>query len=680
MRVLPSWQLPFLGIARFPRALTQFEINTFFTFDELELDAIRTRRGDALRLASGVHLGFLKMSGMTLDALDRIPMFVLAHVAGQIDVPSMDIATVRSLYRRRRRTLFEHQRWAMATLGIEPFTVHRERALIRAFSPTLASISDTSAVALELMRWLYTRGILIPAARRIRSLATRVVRRAEGALAETLLAEIPNDVRRHWDDCLFAARSEISTTCLEWLGTPPSRRSTGALITALEKRAFLQLELGVPDYPLRGIRVDNLADLAKRCRDRKPSRAGRLQESTRALEIACFLRHTWLEINDTVLSLADGLTTDLRRQARDRSTQGAATELTRIRALLGRVRTVVEDTFRTDREVREYVLSEIPERSSLGTSRAWQHREALIADRRRVRRLLESFTTPRLMAEPGSPLEVLLKYIEQPGLRYRQPLPAAAITVMPPRWRAHLVGRETAATHAVFDAAALIMLQRALKNGSVWAVESLSYLRRDALLIDEATWQSERIARYRELNLHLKCGTWLRQRLDHLESGLEGVRQAVEAGTLPIDERGVILVRPGAERTDRLFERARKRLIDSVDAVQFSKVIVDIDQAVRFSWQLLQRPPRSHRELLAVYSALLVHGTARSVSDVALMMPSIRASDISDALSLLDQRDVLRSANDTVVGLMYREPITKYWGSGTAVSSDGMSLDVSRSL
>jgi len=114
----PSCQIPFLGLARFPRALTQFEINTFFTFDGRELDATRTRRGDALRLASGVHLGFLKMSGKTLDALDQIPIFVLARVAAQIDVPTMDIATVRSLYRRRQRTLFDHQRWAMETLGI----------------------------------------------------------------------------------------------------------------------------------------------------------------------------------------------------------------------------------------------------------------------------------------------------------------------------------------------------------------------------------------------------------------------------------------------------------------------------------------------------------------------------------------------------------------------------------
>ena len=62
------------------------------------------------------------------------------------------------------------------------------------------------------------------------------------------------------------------------------------------------------------------------------------------------------------------------------------------------------------------------------------------------------------------------------------------------------------------------------------------------------------------------------------------------------------------------------------------------------------------------------------------MMPGVTEADIGGALSLLEQRDVLRAANDTVVALMYRQTITRHWGTGTAASSDGMSLDVSRRL
>ena len=682
MRPLPSWQIPFLGLAHFPPALTRFEINTFFTFTDAELAAIRTRRGEALRLASGVHLGFLRMSGTTLDALDRIPALVLAHVAEQLDVPSMDIATVRSLYRRRRSTLFEHQQWAMTTLGIEPFSAHRARALVRAFGPPATPASSASAVVVELMGWLYTRRIRIPGVRRLRSLATRVVRRAENALAATIRqAGIDKDLQRHWAERLFATRPETTSTYLEWLGTPPASRSPGALATAIDKRRYL-LELMIPGHPLRGVSLGTLTDLAQRCRARSPSEVERLPEPTRSLEIACFLHHAWLEINDTVLALADASTTDLRREAHGRAQLAAAEALGTVRALLGRVRTFAEDACRSDREVRAFVLAEIPGAGTIGVSRAHRQREALISDATRVRQRLAALTTPRLVAAPGSAIEVVLETVEarKARYRYRRPPPEEAIAAIPGRWRAHLAGRDTAGAHAVFDAAALVTLQQALRNGSVWAPESLRHVARDALLIDAATWRSQRVARYRELDLPLDARTYLRQRLDHLESALEGVALAVESGAIEIGARGVVLERLAAERGDRRFERARKRLAGTARAVQLSDVIVESDQTVRFSWQLLGRAPRDRPELLSLYGALLAHGTARTVAEVALMMPEVTEADIADALALLERRDVLRAANDTVVALMYRQPITRHWGTGTAASSDGMSLDVSRRL
>ena len=105
MRTLPSWQIPFLGLRQFPRNLTQIEIATFFSFNDEERRAIQSRRGDHLRLAFGIHLGFLKMTGTKLSAVDRIPVFVLMQVANELDLPHVDIATIRSLYRRRKRTL-----------------------------------------------------------------------------------------------------------------------------------------------------------------------------------------------------------------------------------------------------------------------------------------------------------------------------------------------------------------------------------------------------------------------------------------------------------------------------------------------------------------------------------------------------------------------------------------------
>ena len=62
------------------------------------------------------------------------------------------------------------------------------------------------------------------------------------------------------------------------------------------------------------------------------------------------------------------------------------------------------------------------------------------------------------------------------------------------------------------------------------------------------------------------------------------------------------------------------------------------------------------------------------------MIPGVSMDAIGDAQSVIERGNVLRTASDAVVELMFRQPISTYWGAGRSVSSDGMSLDASRNL
>ena len=84
---MQHWQLPFLGLHEFPADLTAFEIRYFFTFTPHEREAILSRYGDHHRLAAAVQLGFLKMTGRTLDAFDPLPISVLRHLRSCCKIP-----------------------------------------------------------------------------------------------------------------------------------------------------------------------------------------------------------------------------------------------------------------------------------------------------------------------------------------------------------------------------------------------------------------------------------------------------------------------------------------------------------------------------------------------------------------------------------------------------------------
>jgi hypothetical protein len=109
---MSRWEHRYLGQERFSDALSTMEIEHFFSLSEDERAAVRRRRTVLNRLALALQIGFLKMTGGTLNSVEIIPTGVLEHLGRQLGCAPPRIASIRALY-RRRRTLFEHQAAAL---------------------------------------------------------------------------------------------------------------------------------------------------------------------------------------------------------------------------------------------------------------------------------------------------------------------------------------------------------------------------------------------------------------------------------------------------------------------------------------------------------------------------------------------------------------------------------------
>jgi Domain of unknown function (DUF4158) len=115
------WHVPYLGWTRLPAEVSDFEITHFFSLRAEERSSVLTRYRDSLRLGAALQIGFLKMCGRPLDAIQRVPANLLKHLGEHLEIAAPTIATLRALYMKRRRTLYEHQRWAMEFLGMIRF-------------------------------------------------------------------------------------------------------------------------------------------------------------------------------------------------------------------------------------------------------------------------------------------------------------------------------------------------------------------------------------------------------------------------------------------------------------------------------------------------------------------------------------------------------------------------------
>ncbi|MCY3874540.1 MAG: DUF4158 domain-containing protein [Rhodobacteraceae bacterium] len=88
----------------------------FFTLGPEEIAAVCDRRGELNRLGLALHLCVVKMTGRAELSTKMVPQAVLVHVADQLDVPSPNLASLRSLY-RDRSTLFRHRKLAVELAG-----------------------------------------------------------------------------------------------------------------------------------------------------------------------------------------------------------------------------------------------------------------------------------------------------------------------------------------------------------------------------------------------------------------------------------------------------------------------------------------------------------------------------------------------------------------------------------
>ena len=113
---MQNWQSTCLGRSTLPRELSAFEIEAFFNFSDAERRVIEDRRGSALKLALALQIGFLRMTGRLLEAVRIVPPALWRHLGEQLGVAAPDLASLRSMY-QRRRTLFEHRDVACETLG-----------------------------------------------------------------------------------------------------------------------------------------------------------------------------------------------------------------------------------------------------------------------------------------------------------------------------------------------------------------------------------------------------------------------------------------------------------------------------------------------------------------------------------------------------------------------------------
>lgn len=309
-------------------------------------------------------------------------------------------------------------------------------------------------------------------------------------------------------------------------------------------------------------------------------------------------------------------------------------------------------------------------------------RQAMSEDHVRVKTLIDDLMVLDFHGREGLPAMkqmAALRDLNEQGLTELPESFDAA--VVDPTWRDIVSGTDRKQGLTGLRACTLMAVRKGLKGGRIWIDHSEDFRSRDEMLIPEAEWKKKRSLLMGSLDMPLNPERFVEHLLANLTVGLQAMAEAEESGKIKIDGNGHILIAPiEALQVDENVTRTREQMFKIIGEVQLSDVMVDVDVACNFSEALLGRKADSVSELLAVYGALLAHGTEVSAKAVAAMIPSIEVPQITGAMRALEAHGRLQKANERVLRYQHQFPVTQLWGRGDKASSDMMSLDATQHL
>ena len=679
---MTRWEHQFLGFESFPASLSPFEIGQFFTLDPTELATVRKRRGANNQLAVAIQVGFLKMTGGLLNSSDLVPSDVLEQISSQLRAGAKppQIASIRALYRKRRRTLFDHQQFAMQVLGFDYLHTKAKPHLISFLRREAVDCFDLSELSARAKVWIYEHRFVLPTARNLRSLAVAARKWRDETVLEEINGLLDETIRNCWLTRLMEVGDNATgASRMDWLREGPRTKRPHGLADQIAKIEFLK-ELGA-DKLTMNLSLSGLQHYARNFSYRKPAALPRMSDASFTLEAGCFLRLQLLRQSDRGLEVVDHRIADLWRGAKSRVEARQDEELRLYRGLVSKIHVLLrEDAILAEvfRDKVRGLMEAVPfdgQRSKADTIR----RELATAGPQ-LRDVLDAGRRVGLSLSPEHPLNEAFKTIDKVSMSGVSQLPEGQNQPFGSTWASQIDQPDRVSAFRSYMAATVMLLKRSLRNGSAAVDHSLNFTAPEKRIIPQTEWNKDRRRYIKALSVAPTVQREIKKTEAALEAGLQALDEAVAAGKLRIENNQICLPKIKAQPEDPRLPHARRAVFDELRGAQLPDVFIEIDAKTRFSWKLLGRIPRSESELVTLYAALMALGSDLTPADLVRMIPNALADSIGQMMVRLEARQRMEEANAAVLAFMRQHSVVKLWGPALGASADMMSLEASRHL
>jgi len=665
---------------------SDWDLGTYYTFSQYDLDVINGHRRDYNRLGFAVQLAVLRFPGWPLSDLKTIPDSVLNYIAEQIGA---DVGAF-SLYAQRGPTRREHIEEIRQAYGYRNFTQQEYQSS----SQIMLNYALENGNAIYLLRAvideLRKQKIILPAMTTLERIVWEARERADEKILGQLTSSLtPVQVEKL--EQILSQMPESNKTYLAWLRETPGSCSPDAFLKTAEKLVFLRgLQLQIDT---NGIHPNRLRQLSKVGARYEPHIFRRFNDPKKNAILVAYLHDLLQDLTDMAFDIHDRQIMQLLSKGRKtqdeiqkkngKSINEKITHFADLGAALIKSRSEGTDPFAALEAIMPWdkLVASVEEAKQLARPIDYDYLD-LIEKKfyvlRRYTPTLLKVLEFRSTKSSGPLLKAVdvIRDMNETGLR-KVP-EGAPLDFVSNRWQKHVYDKDGAVNRHYYEMAVLMELRNSIRSGDVSIVGSRQYKDFDEYLISKDKW-----ARIDSDSTKLAVSMSV---IDYMAERMESLLKRLEWVSENADSLEGINIEKGKLHIDRLErdtpEEARNfslSLYELLPRIKLPDLLIEVANWTKFHEQFIHastNQPPNDEETKVLMAAIMAMGMNVGLTKMAESTPDISYRQMAHTTQWRLYEDAMSKAQATLVNYHHKLTLPSYWGDGATSSSDGMRVQI----
>jgi len=665
--------------------LTEWDLVTFYTFSQHDLDLIFRHRRDYNRLGFAVQLALVRYPGWALSEYKDIPKSVINYIAQQLQLPPESFVD----YAQRENTLWEHLGEIREEYRYSNFSSKHQDYLLRHLTKHARENGNTLHLIDIALSALRQSKVILPAMYVIENVVWEARQQADQQVYRILHDALTKEQKHKIDSLLIPIENGISP--LAWLKEFPGHSSPEAFLKIVERLERIRdINLSIDTTEIHPNRLRQLAKVGARY---EPYAFRRFDEVKRYSILVAFLLEITQDLIDQAIEVHDRQMMNLQlkgRKAQEEIQKVNGKKLNEkivqfidICGALIKAKEEGMDAFTALDSVMPWnkIVESVEEAKQLSRPANYDYLDLLETRYSYLRKY-----TPTLLrafkfgaTKSAEPVLQALETIHELNEIGRRKVPTSAtLSFVSNRWQKHVYDEDGNINRHYYELAALTELRNHIRSGDIFVVGSRQHKAFDDYLVPQDNWKNTTgVQDY--LAVPLKVEEYLLERIDSLNKRLDWLtRNSHDLEGVDIT-KGKFYVHRLDKDTPEEAKTYSSRLYSLLPRVKLTDLLLEVASWTGFHEQFIhassnKSPDEEEKNILL--ATIMAMGTNIGLTKMAEATPGISYRQMANAAQWRMYEDAMNRVQAVLVNFHHQRKLATYWGDGTTSSSDGMRIPV----